>query len=110
MQRVAALHYINNGAGDENKRALMAAEKPDSANPNPRRRMRKFKLRGKLLKHPLHGGGCFTCPPKYSVHSGSDDIVYTALSGNQIIVNNLNSDNNDNVITKSKTYHYNDIP
>ena len=50
---------------NENKWALMAAEKPDSANPNPRRRMRKLGLRGKLLKHPLNGGGCSTCPPKY---------------------------------------------
>ena len=50
------------------------------------------------------------CPPKYPVSSGSNGIVYTALSGNQIIANNLNSDYNDNVITKSKTYHYNDKP
>ena len=88
----------------------MAADKPDSAKPNPRQRMRKLGLRCKLLKHPLHGGGCSTCPPKYSVSSGSNGIVYTAMSGNQIISHNLNSDYNDNIICKVKTYHFNDKP
>ena len=102
MQRVAALHYTNNGARNENKRSLMAAEKPNSAKPNPQQRMRKLGLRCNLLKHPLHGGGCSTCPPKYSVNSGSNGIVYTALSGNQIIAHNLIIDYNDNVIYKVK--------
>ena len=88
----------------------MAAEKPNSAKPNPRRKMKKIGLHCKLLNRSLHSGGCSTCPPKYSDQSGSNGIVDTALSGNQIISNNLNSDNDDNVITKSKTYHYNDIP
>ena len=68
--------------------------------------MRKLGLRGKLLKHPLHGGGCSTCPPKYLVHSESNDIVYTALSGNQIISHNLNNDYNDNVIYKVKNISF----
>ena len=91
---------------NENKRALVAVEKPDSANPNPQQRMRKLGLRGKLLKHPLHGGGCSKCPPKYSVHSGSNGIVYTALSGNQIIAHNLINDFNDNVIYKVKNISF----
>ena len=41
-------------------------------------------------------------PPKYLVSNESNDIVYTALSGNQIIANNLNSDYNDNVSNKVK--------
>ena len=110
MQRVATLHYTNNGAGNENKRAVMAIEKPDSAKPNPRQRMRKLGLRCKLLKHPLHGGGYSTSPPKYLVNSGSNGIVYTTLLGNQIIAHNLNSDYNDNIICKVKTYHFNDKP
>ena len=88
----------------------MAAKKPDSAKPNPRGRMKKIGLHCKLLNCSLHGGGCSTCPPKYSVSSGSNGIVYTALSGNQMIANNLNSDHNDNVIMKSKKYHCNDKP
>ena len=84
----------------------MAAEKPDSAKPNPRRRMRKLGLSGNILKHPLHGGGCSTCPPKYSVHSGSNDIVYTAWSRKQIIVHNINNDYNDNVIYKVKNISF----
>ena len=102
MQRVATLHYTNNGAGNENKRALMAAKKPDSAKLNRRWRIRKLGLCCNLLKHPLHGGGCSTCPPKYSVSSGSNGIVYTTLSGNQIIAHNLINDYNDNVIYKFK--------
>ena len=98
MQRVATLHYTNNGARKENKRALMAAEKPDSEKANPRQRMRKLRLHCKVLKHPLHGGGCSMCPPKYSVNSGSNGIVYAALSRNQITAHNLNNDFNDNVI------------
>ena len=87
---------------NENKRALMVAEKPDSAKPNPRQRMKKIGLHSKLLNRSLHGGGCSTCPPKYSVNSGSNGIVYSALSRNQIIAHNLNSDYNDNVIYKVK--------
>ena len=68
--------------------------------------MRKLGLRGKLLKHPLHGGGYSTCPPNYSVYSGSNGIVYTALSGNQIIAHNLINDYNDNVIHKVKNISF----
>ena len=102
--RVATLLDTQDGARNENKRALMAAVKPDSA--NPRRRMRKLGLRCKILKHPLHGGGCSMCPPKYLVHSGSNDIVYTAWSGKQIIVHNLNNDYNGNVICKVKNISF----
>ena len=104
MQRGAALHYTNNGAGNENKRALMAAEKPDSAKPNPRQRMRKLGLRCKILKHPLHGGGCSTCQPKYLVNSGSNGIVYTTFSGNKIIAHNFNNVFNDNVILQNQEH------
>ena len=72
--------------------------------------MRKLGLHCKLLKHPLHSGGYSTCPPKNSVSSGSNGIVYTTLLGNQIIAHNLNSDYNDNEFTKSKTYHCNNKP
>ena len=86
----------------ENKGAVMATEKPDSAKPNPQQRMKKIGLHSKILNRSLHGGGCSMCPPKYSVSSGSNGIVYTALSGNQIISNNLISDYNDKVVTNSK--------
>ena len=98
------------GWKNENKRALMATKKLDSAKPNPWWRMRKLGLRCKLSKHPFYGGGYSTCPPKYSVSRGSNGIVYTALSGNQIIAHNLNSDYNDNINCKVKSYHYNDKP
>ena len=64
--------------------------------------MRTLGLQGKLLNHVLHSGGCSTCPPDYSVQNGLNDIVVTALSGQQIIVNNLNNDYNDSVIYKFK--------
>ena len=82
----------------------MAAEKPDNAKPNSRRRMRNLGLHCKLLKHPLHSGGFSICPPKYSLNSGSNGIVYTALSGNQITAHNLNNDFNDNVILQSQEH------
>ena len=91
---------------NKNKRALMAVEKPDHAKPNPRQRMKKIGLLCKLLNCSLHDGGCSMCPPKYPVSSGSNGIVYTALSGNQIIANNLNSDYNDNVIYKVKNISF----
>ena len=80
----------------------MAAVKPDSAKTKPSRKNEKLGLRCRLLNHAFHGGGCSTWPPNYSVHSGSNDIVVTAFSGEQIIVNNLISNYNDNVVIKSK--------
>ena len=74
------------------KQSLMAMEKPDSENPNPRQRMKKIGLHCKLLNRSLHGGGYSMRPPKYLVCSGSNGIVYTTLSGNQIIANNLTGD------------------
>ena len=61
----------------------------------------------RILNHAMHGGGCSTYPQIYSVHSGLNDIVVTALSGQQIIVNNLISNYDDSIVIKS-TYHYND--
>ena len=66
----------------------------------------ELRLHSRLLNHALHGGGCSMYPQIYSVHSGSNDIIVTALSGQQIIVNNLNNDYNDNVIYKVKMYHF----
>ena len=80
----------------------MAAVKPNSAKTKPSTKNEKLGLRCRLLNHALHGGGCSTCPPNYSVHSGSNDIVVTALSRQQIILNNLISNYIDNVVIKSK--------
>ena len=74
--------------------------KPDSAKTKPSTKNEKLGLHCEFLNHALHGGGCSTCPPNYSVHSGSNVIVVTALSGQQIIVNNLISNYNDNVVIK----------
>ena len=57
----------------------------------------------------MHGGEQSMCPPNYSIHNGSNDIVSTALSGFQIIVNNLyndHNDHNDNIIYKVKNITY----
>ena len=77
--------------------------------PKPSTKNEELGLRWRLLNHALHGSGCSTYPQIYSVHSGSNDIVVTALSGEQIIVNNLISNYNDSIVIKS-TYHYNDKP
>ena len=53
----------------------MAAKKPDSAERNPRRRMKKIGLRCKFLNRPLHGGGFSMCPVKFLVRSGLNHIV-----------------------------------
>ena len=39
----------------------------------------------RFLSYVLHGGKHSTCPPNISIHNGSNDIVVTALSGQQII-------------------------
>ena len=80
----------------------MAAVKPDSAKTKPSMKNEKLGLCCELLNHALHSDECSMCPPNYSVHSGSNDIVVTALLGQQIIVNNLISNYNDNVVIKSK--------
>ena len=55
---------------------LMVAKKLDSAEPNPRRRMKKIGLRCKFLNRPLHGGGFSTCPLKFQSRCGSNHIVF----------------------------------
>ena len=80
----------------------MAAVKPNSAKTKPSTKNEKLGLYCEFLNHALHGDGCSTCPPNYSVHSGLNDIVVTAWSGQQIIVNNLNNNYDDNVVIKSK--------
>ena len=80
----------------------MAAIKLDSTKTKPSTKNEKLGLHCRILNHALHSGGCSMCPPNYSVHSGSNDIVVTLLSGQQIIVNNLISNYNDNVVIKSK--------
>ena len=67
-------------------------------------------LRWRFLNQYFHSGGCSTYPQIYLDHGGSNDIVVTALSGQQIIINNLNNDYNDNIFPKSKTYHCMDKP
>ena len=74
--------------------------KPDSAKTKTLNEEWALGLHCEFLSYALHGGGRSTCPPNYSIHNGSNDIVVTALSGQQIIVNNLNNDYNDNVIYK----------
>ena len=59
-------------------------------------------MRCELLSYALHDGGRSMCPPDYSIQNGLNDIVVTALSGQQIIVDNLNNDYNDSVIYKVK--------
>ena len=87
----------------------MATVNPTVQRPKPSTKNEELGLRWRLLNHALHGGGCSMYPQIYSVHSGSNDIVVTALSGQQIIVNHLISNYNDSIIIKS-TCHYNDKP
>ena len=53
-----------------------------------------------FLSYVLHGGKRSTCPPNISIHNGLNDIVVTALPGQQIIYNDLNNDYNNKVIYK----------
>ena len=71
--------------------------------------MRRIGFPLEFINQTLHGGGFSTCPPKYSVSSGSNGIVSTALSGNQILANNLNGDyiNNVYVLTSYLCQLYN---
>ena len=80
----------------------MAAVNQKEQRPKPSTKNEESGLRCELLSYALHGGGHSTCPLDYSVQNGSNDIVVTALSGQQIIVNNLNNDYNDSVIYKFK--------
>ena len=82
----------------------MAAVNQTVQRPKPSTKNEELGLRWRLLNHALHGGGCYTYPQIYSVHSGLNDIVVTALSGQQIIVNNLISNYNDSIVIKS-TYN-----
>ena len=80
----------------------MATVNQTEQKPKPSMNNKELGLRCELLSYALHGGGRSTCPPDYSVQNGSNDIVVTALSGQQIIVNNLNNDYNDSVIYRFK--------
>ena len=80
----------------------MAAVNQTEQRPKPSTKKEELGLRYELLSYALHGGGRTTCPPDYSIQNGSNDIVVTALSGQKIIVNNLNNDYNDGVIYNVK--------
>ena len=88
----------------------MAAVNQTMRRPKPSTKNEELGLHWRLLNHALHGGGCSMYPQIYSVHSGSNDIIVTALSRQQIIINNLNNDYNDNVFSKVKMYHCMDKP
>ena len=74
--------------------------------PKPSTKNEELGLRWRFLNQALQGGGCSMYPKNYPAHGGLNDIAVTALSGQQIIVNNLNNDYNNNVIYKVKTYHF----
>ena len=57
-------------------------------------------LHHELLRYALHSDKRSTCPPNLSIHNGSNDIVSIALSGQQIIDNDLNNDYHNKVIYK----------
>ena len=94
--------HTDNGAGDEHKRVVMAVVKQIEQRPKPSKNNEDLGLRWRFLNQALHGGGCSTYPQIYPIHGGSNDIVDTAWSGQQIIINNLNNDYNDSVIYKVK--------
>ena len=64
----------------------MAAVKPGCAKTKTLDEECEVGLRSELLNHALHGGGCSTSPPIYSVHSGLSCIVSTALSGMELLL------------------------
>ena len=78
----------------------MAAVNQTEQRPKPSTKNEELGLRWRLLIYALHDGKRSTCPPNYSIHNGSNDIVVTALSGQQIIYNDLNNDYNNKVIYK----------
>ena len=88
----------------------MAAVNQTKQRPKPSTKNEDLGLRWRFLNHALHSGGCSTYPQIYPAHSGSNDIVVTALSGQQIIISNLNNAYNDNIFPNSKTYHCMDKP
>ena len=106
--RVATLHYTDIGAGDEHKRALMAIANQIEQGPKTLTNNDELGLCWRLLSYSLHSGEQSTCPPNYSIHNGSNDIVSTAQSGFQIIVNNFYNDHNDIIIYKVNIYNFDD--
>ena len=88
----------------------MAVVNQKKQRPKPSTKNEELGLCWRFLNQALHGGGCSTYPQIYPAHGGSNDIVVTALSGQQIIINNLNNDYNDNVFSKFKMYHCMDKP
>ena len=88
----------------------MAAANQTEQRPKPSTNNEELGLCWRFLKPALHGGGCSMYPQIYPTHGGSNDIVVTTLSGQQIIINNLNNDYNDSVFSKVKTYHCMDKP
>ena len=80
----------------------MAAVNQTEQGPKPSTKNKELGLLWRFLNHAMHGGEQSMCPPNYSIHNGLNDIVSTALSGFQIIVNNLYNDHNDNIVCKVK--------
>ena len=80
----------------------MAAANQTEQRPKPSTKNEELGLHWRFLNQALHGGGCSTYQQIYPAHSGSNDIVVTTLSGQQIIMNNLNNEYNDNVLYKVK--------
>ena len=80
----------------------MAAVNQTKQRSKPSTKNEDLGLRWRFLNQALHGGGCSTYPQIYPAHDGSNDIVVTALLGQQIIINNLSNDYNDSVIYKFK--------
>ena len=73
----------------------MATVNQTKQRPRPSTKNEDLGLCWRFLNQALHGGGCSMYPQIYLANGGSNDIFVTALSGQPIIVNNLNNDYND---------------
>ena len=81
-----ASECTDNGVEGELKRALMAAGNQAKQRPKPLTKNEELGLCWRLLSYALHGGEQSMCPPNYSIHNGSNDIVSTAQSGFKLLL------------------------
>ena len=66
------------------------------------REMKKIGFLYKLLNQPMHGGDSSTCPSRFSLSSGSINIVLLHCQVKHIIANDLYDNHDDNVCYKVK--------
>ena len=71
----SSIVLIAEPANDEPTSLSWTRRNPNSANPNPRRIMKRIGFLCEFLNRPMHGGDSSTCPLRFLIRSGSIHIV-----------------------------------